>query len=98
MGIHFFNQSRFRLKNSNIDGAIESLRAFVNKDKTSVIGFFHLATLLYSQEKYSEAESFYEKAYDSLRGNTLVDYRPLQLAVTLRVSDVAYNLAVTAIR
>ena len=98
MGIHFFNRSRFQLKNTNIDGAIESLRTFVNKDKTSAIGFFHLATLLYSTEKYSEAETCYESAYDSLRGNSLVDYRPLQLAVTLRVSDVAYNLAVAAIR
>lgn len=98
MGIHFFNKSRFQLKNTNIEGAIESLRTFVNKDKTSAIGFFHLATLLYSKENYSEAETCYESAFNSLRGNSLVDYRPLQLAVTLRVSDVAYNLAVAAVR
>lgn len=97
-GIHFFNKSRFQLKNTNIEGAIESLRTFVNKDKTSAIGFFHLATLLFSTENYSEAQTCYESAYDSLRGNSLVDYRPLQLAVTLRVSDVAYNLAVAAVR
>ena len=35
----------------------------------------------------------FERAYECMRGNPIIDYRPLNLSITLYESDVAHNLA-----
>jgi len=45
-----------------------------------------------------DALQSFERSYECMRGNPIIDYRPLNLSITLYESDVAYNLALCYLR
>ena len=54
--------------------------------------------LFHNSHIYSDALQSFERSYECMRGNPVIDYRPLNLSITLYESDVAYNLALCYLR
>ena len=61
------------------------------------IGFFQLSLLNCEMKNYSESRKALERAFECLRENEEIDYRPLNLKIVLNESDITFNLALVSL-
>lgn len=68
----------------------------IKMDNHLAIAYFMIAKILYDEHRLSEALEIYESALKKLRGNRLVDYRPLGLNYQLYASEIFANQGIVS--
>uniref|UniRef100_A0A8C7F1R6 Neutrophil cytosolic factor 2 n=1 Tax=Oncorhynchus kisutch TaxID=8019 RepID=A0A8C7F1R6_ONCKI len=89
----FFNVGCLHLINKNLDAAEKAFDGSIGKDGHLAVAFFQRALTFYKKERYEESLADFQHAFRMLRGNQLIDYKPLGLRYKLYASEVLHNMA-----
>ncbi|KAI9294499.1 hypothetical protein K502DRAFT_342376 [Neoconidiobolus thromboides FSU 785] len=75
----------------DIENSLKSFETAVGIDQYSAIGHYCKGNARFKLESYEEAIEDYDKSFQYLRGNLLINYAQLGLDHTLYSCEVAYN-------
>uniref|UniRef100_A0A673Y7S4 Neutrophil cytosolic factor 2 n=1 Tax=Salmo trutta TaxID=8032 RepID=A0A673Y7S4_SALTR len=89
----FFNVGCLHLINKNLDAAEKAFDGSIGKDGHLAVAFFQRALTFYKKERYEESFADFQHAFRELRGNQLIDYKPLGLRYKLYACEVLHNMA-----
>uniref|UniRef100_A0A8C7RNC4 Neutrophil cytosolic factor 2 n=1 Tax=Oncorhynchus mykiss TaxID=8022 RepID=A0A8C7RNC4_ONCMY len=89
----FFNVGCLHLINKNLDAAEKAFDGSIGKDGHLAVAFFQRALTFYKKERYEESLADFQHAFRELRGNQLIDYKPLGLRYKLYACEVLHNMA-----
>ncbi|XP_064797486.1 neutrophil cytosol factor 2-like [Oncorhynchus masou masou] len=89
----FFNVGCLHLINKNLDAAEKAFDGSIGKDGHLAVAFFQRAFTFYKKERYEESLADFQHAFRELRGNQLIDYKPLGLRYKLYACEVLHNMA-----
>uniref|UniRef100_A0A8C8H1Q1 SH3 domain-containing protein n=1 Tax=Oncorhynchus tshawytscha TaxID=74940 RepID=A0A8C8H1Q1_ONCTS len=88
-----FNVGCLHLINKNLDAAEKAFDGSIGKDGHLAVAFFQRALTFYKKERYEESLADFQHAFRELRGNQLIDYKPLGLRYKLYACEVLHNMA-----
>uniref|UniRef100_A0A673X391 Neutrophil cytosolic factor 2 n=1 Tax=Salmo trutta TaxID=8032 RepID=A0A673X391_SALTR len=89
----FFNIGCLHLINKNLDAAEKALDSCIGKDEHLAVAFFQRGLTFYKKERFEESFADFQHAFKELRGNQLIDYKPLGLRYKLYACEVLHNMA-----
>uniref|UniRef100_A0A8C7RP26 Neutrophil cytosolic factor 2 n=1 Tax=Oncorhynchus mykiss TaxID=8022 RepID=A0A8C7RP26_ONCMY len=89
----FFNIGCLHLINKNLDAAEKALDRCIGKDEHLAVAFFQRGLTFYKKERFEESFADFQHAFKELRGNQLIDYKPLGLRYKLYACEVLHNMA-----
>uniref|UniRef100_A0A8C2D4R7 Neutrophil cytosolic factor 2 n=1 Tax=Cyprinus carpio TaxID=7962 RepID=A0A8C2D4R7_CYPCA len=87
----FFNIGCLYLNNSELDEAEKAFDRSIGKDEHLAAAFFQRGVTFYKKERYESLLDF-QQAFKQLRGNQLIDYKPLGLRYKLYACEVLHNI------
>ncbi|KAF4110946.1 neutrophil cytosol factor 2 [Onychostoma macrolepis] len=88
----FFNIGCLYLNNSELDEAEKAFDRSIGKDEHLAVAFFQRGVTFYKKERFEESLLDFQQAFKQLRGNQLIDYKPLGLRYKLYVCEVLHNI------
>ncbi|KAJ8010678.1 hypothetical protein DPEC_G00077620 [Dallia pectoralis] len=89
----FFNIGCIHLINKDLDAAEKAFDGSIGKDQHLAVAFFQRGLTFYKKERFEEAFADFQNAFRELRGNQLIDYKPLGLRYKLYACEVLHNMA-----
>ncbi|KAG7488772.1 hypothetical protein MATL_G00038520 [Megalops atlanticus] len=89
----FFNIGCLHLIIQELDAAEKAFDNSIRKDEHLAISFFQRGITFYKKQKFEECLSDFQKAWTELRGNQLIDYKPLGLRYKLYACEILHNVA-----
>ncbi|ROK23463.1 Neutrophil cytosol factor 2 [Anabarilius grahami] len=87
-----FNIGCLYLNNSELDEAEKAFDGSIGKDEHLAVAFFQRGVTFYKKEKFEESLLDFQQAFKQLRGNQLIDYKPLGLRYKLYACEVLHNI------
>uniref|UniRef100_A0A672JUJ0 Neutrophil cytosolic factor 2 n=1 Tax=Sinocyclocheilus grahami TaxID=75366 RepID=A0A672JUJ0_SINGR len=90
----FFNIGCLYLNNSELDEAEKAFDRSIGKDEHLPATFFQRQVTFYKKERFKECLLDFQQAFKQLRGNQLIDYKPLGLRYKLCACEVLHNIGV----
>uniref|UniRef100_A0A673GU40 SH3 domain-containing protein n=1 Tax=Sinocyclocheilus rhinocerous TaxID=307959 RepID=A0A673GU40_9TELE len=88
----FFNIGCLYLNNSELDEAEKAFDRSIGKDEHLAAAFFQRGVTFYKKERFEESLLDFQQAFKQLRGNQLIDYKPLGLRYKLYACEVLHNI------
>ncbi|XP_072544168.1 neutrophil cytosol factor 2 [Salminus brasiliensis] len=85
IGCLYLNADDFEAAEKAFDGSIR-------KDEHLAVAFFQRGITFYKKEKFEESLLDFQQAFKELRGNQLIDYKPLGLRYKLYACEVLHNI------
>uniref|UniRef100_A0A6Q2ZPQ6 SH3 domain-containing protein n=1 Tax=Esox lucius TaxID=8010 RepID=A0A6Q2ZPQ6_ESOLU len=89
----FFNIGCIHLINKDLDEAEKAFDGSIGKDQHLAVAFFQRGLTFYKKERFEESFADFQNAFRELRGNQLIDYKPLGLRYKLYACEVLHNMA-----
>ncbi|KAL1006453.1 hypothetical protein UPYG_G00072600 [Umbra pygmaea] len=89
----FFNIGCIHLVNNNLDAAEKAFDGSIGKDEHLAVAFFQRGLTFYKKQRFEESFADFQNAFRELRGNQLIDYKPLGLRYKLYACEVLHNMA-----
>ncbi|XP_064187880.1 neutrophil cytosol factor 2 isoform X1 [Anguilla rostrata] len=89
----YFNIGCIRLINKELDDAEKAFDNSICKDEHLAVAFFQRGITFYKKLKFEESLGDFQKTFTELRGNQLIDYKPLGLRYKLYACEVLHNIA-----
>ncbi|TSL34572.1 Neutrophil cytosol factor 2 [Bagarius yarrelli] len=86
-----FNIGCLQLNNNNLDAAEKAFDRSIGKDQHLAVAFFQRGITFYKKERFEESLMDFQKAFKELRGNHLIDYKPLGMMYKLHACEVLHN-------
>ncbi|MCJ8731758.1 hypothetical protein PDJAM_G00203170 [Pangasius djambal] len=87
-----FNIGCLHLNNNELDAAEKAFDSSIGKDQHLAIAFFQRGITFYKKERFEESLMDFQQAFKELRGNHLIDYKPLGLMYKLYACEVLHNI------
>ncbi|MCI4377636.1 hypothetical protein PGIGA_G00205700 [Pangasianodon gigas] len=87
-----FNIGCLHLKNNELDAAEKAFDSSIGKDQHLAVAFFQRGITFYKKERFEESLMDFQQAFKELRGNHLIDYKPLGLMYKLYACEVLHNI------
>uniref|UniRef100_A0AAY5EPA8 SH3 domain-containing protein n=1 Tax=Electrophorus electricus TaxID=8005 RepID=A0AAY5EPA8_ELEEL len=87
-----FNIGCLHLNNDDFDVAEKAFDNSIGKDEHLAVAFFQRGITFYKKEKFEESLLDFQQAFKELRGNQLIDYKPLGLRYKLYACEVLHNI------
>ncbi|XP_030636377.1 neutrophil cytosol factor 2 [Chanos chanos] len=87
-----YNIGSLHLMNNDLDSAEKAFDNSIGKDEHLAVAFFQRGIVFYKKEKFEESLMDFENAFKELRGNHLIDYKPLGLRYKLYACEVLHNI------
>ncbi|XP_055063346.2 neutrophil cytosol factor 2 [Misgurnus anguillicaudatus] len=87
-----YNIGCLYLNNNELDEAEKAFDRSIGKDGHLAVAFFQRGVTFYKKEKFEESLLDFQQAFKQLRGNQLIDYKPLGLTYKLYACEVLYNM------
>ncbi|KAM9500513.1 neutrophil cytosol factor 2 [Clarias gariepinus] len=87
-----FNIGCLHLENNDLDAAEKAFDCSIGKDQHLAVAFFQRGITFYKKERFEESLMDFQQAYKELRGNQLIDYKPLGLMYKLYACEVLHNI------
>ncbi|XDV18031.1 hypothetical protein PO909_023815 [Leuciscus waleckii] len=78
-----FNIGCLYLNNDELDEAEKAFDGSIGKDEHLAVAFFQRGVTFYKKERFEESLLDFQQAFKQLRGNQLIDYKPLGLRYKL---------------
>ncbi|KAJ8279352.1 hypothetical protein COCON_G00064180 [Conger conger] len=91
----FFNIGCLHLINQELDEAEKAFDNSICKDEHLAVSFFQRGITFYKKLKFEESQGDFQNAFTELRGNQLIDYKPLGLRYKLYACEILHNIALT---
>uniref|UniRef100_H2LL81 Neutrophil cytosolic factor 2 n=1 Tax=Oryzias latipes TaxID=8090 RepID=H2LL81_ORYLA len=88
-----FNIGCLHLLNQNLDDAEKAFDCSIRKDEHLAVAFFQRGITFYKKMRYEESIGDFQRAFKTLRGNNLIDYKALGLRYILYACEVLHNMA-----
>ncbi|XP_052004940.1 neutrophil cytosol factor 2-like isoform X1 [Xyrauchen texanus] len=88
----FYNIGCLHLNNNELDEAEKAFDGSIGKDGHLAVAFFQRGVTFYKKNKFEESLLDFQQAFKQLRGNQLIDYKPLGLRYKLYVCEVLHNM------
>ncbi|KAJ8403234.1 hypothetical protein AAFF_G00354510 [Aldrovandia affinis] len=88
-----FNIGCLHLINQELDAAEKAFDNSIRKDEHLAVSFFQRGITFYKKLKFEESLGDFQNAFTELRGNQLIDYKPLGLRYKLYACEVLHNVA-----
>ncbi|KAM7390737.1 hypothetical protein PAMA_008772 [Pampus argenteus] len=89
----YFDIGCLHLINQDLDAAEKAFDCSIRKDEHLAVAFFQRGITFYKKERYEECLGDFQKAFKTLRGNQLIDYKALGLRYKLYACEVLHNMA-----
>uniref|UniRef100_A0A3P8YKY3 SH3 domain-containing protein n=1 Tax=Esox lucius TaxID=8010 RepID=A0A3P8YKY3_ESOLU len=90
----FFNIGCIHLINKDLDEAEKAFDGSIGKDQHLAVAFFQRGLTFYKKERQDKSSfADFQNAFRELRGNQLIDYKPLGLRYKLYACEVLHNMA-----
>ncbi|KAJ8375485.1 hypothetical protein SKAU_G00060650 [Synaphobranchus kaupii] len=89
----FFNIGCLHLINQELDDAEKAFDNSICKDEHLAVSFFQRGITFYKKLKFEESLGDFQNAFTELRGNQLIDYKPLGLRYKLYACEILHNIA-----
>nr|BAF45311.1 neutrophil cytosolic factor 2 [Plecoglossus altivelis] len=90
-----FNIGCLHLINNDLAAAEKAFDSSIRKDEHLAIAFFQRGITFYKNGRFEESFADFQLAFKKLRGNQLIDYKPLGLRYKLYACEVLHNMALT---
>ncbi|CAM4526381.1 unnamed protein product [Leuciscus chuanchicus] len=87
-----FNIGCLYLNNDELDEAEKAFDGSIGKDEHLAVAFFQRGVTFYKKERFEESLLDFQQAFKQLRGNQLIDYKPLGLRYKLYACEVLHNI------
>ncbi|KAG9274078.1 neutrophil cytosol factor 2 [Astyanax mexicanus] len=87
-----FNIGCLHLNADDFEAAEKAFDCSIRKDEHLAVAFFQRGITFYKKEKFEESLLDFQQAFKELRGNQLIDYKPLGLRYKLYASEVLHNI------
>ncbi|XP_056104400.1 neutrophil cytosol factor 2 isoform X2 [Rhinichthys klamathensis goyatoka] len=87
-----FNIGCLYLNNDELDEAEKAFDGSIGKDQHLAVAFFQRGVAFYKKERFEESLLDFQQAFKQLRGNQLIDYKPLGLRYKLYACEVLHNI------
>ncbi|KAA0723522.1 Neutrophil cytosol factor 2 [Triplophysa tibetana] len=87
-----YNIGCLYLNNNELDDAEKAFDGSIGKDGHLAVAFFQRGVAFYKKEKFEESLLDFQQAFKELRGNQLIDYKPLGLRYKLYACEVLHNM------
>ncbi|KAM6980651.1 neutrophil cytosol factor 2 [Aplochiton taeniatus] len=88
-----FNIGSLHLLTEELDAAEKALDCSIRKDEHLAVAFFQRGITFFKKERFQESFADFNNAFTELRGNQLIDYKPLGLRYKLYACEVLHNMA-----
>uniref|UniRef100_A0A8C4NSR6 Neutrophil cytosolic factor 2 n=1 Tax=Dicentrarchus labrax TaxID=13489 RepID=A0A8C4NSR6_DICLA len=88
-----FDMGCLHLLNQDLDAAEKAFDCSIRKDEHLAVGFFQRGITFYKKQRYEESVADFQRAFKTLRGNQLIDYKALGLRYKLYACEVLHNMA-----
>ncbi|KAL2085633.1 hypothetical protein ACEWY4_018953 [Coilia grayii] len=88
-----FNIGCLHLANNDLRAAEKAFDCSIGKDEHLAVAFFQRGVAFFKKENFEEGLADFSNALRELRGNNLIDYKPLGLSYKLYASEVLHNMA-----
>uniref|UniRef100_A0A6Q2WVQ3 SH3 domain-containing protein n=1 Tax=Esox lucius TaxID=8010 RepID=A0A6Q2WVQ3_ESOLU len=89
----FFNIGCIHLINKDLDEAEKAFDGSIGKDQHLAVAFFQRGLTFYKKERQDKSVILGIDDWMELRGNQLIDYKPLGLRYKLYACEVLHNMA-----
>ncbi|KAJ8276937.1 hypothetical protein GJAV_G00069560 [Gymnothorax javanicus] len=89
----FFNIGCIYLIKQELDEAEKAFDNSICKDGHLAVSFFQRGITFYKKQRFEESLGDFQNAFTELRGNQLIDYKPLGLRYKLYGCEVLHNIA-----
>lgn len=86
-----FNIGCLHLSNNELDAAEKAFDRSIGKDQHLAVAFFQRGITFYKKERFEESLMDFQQAFKELRGNHLIDYKPLGMMYKLSACEVLHN-------
>ncbi|XP_063063103.1 neutrophil cytosol factor 2 [Engraulis encrasicolus] len=90
-----FDIGCLHLANKDLEAAEKAFDFSIGKDEHLAVAFFQRGITFFKRENFEEALADFNNAFRELRGNNLIDYKPIGLSYKLYASEVLHNMALT---
>ncbi|XP_066537803.1 neutrophil cytosol factor 2 [Hoplias malabaricus] len=87
-----YNIGCLYLNNNDLDAAEKAFDSSIGKDEHMAVAFFQRGVAFYKKEKFEESLLDFQQTFKELRGNQLIDYKPLGLRYKLYACEVLHNI------
>ncbi|KAI4886987.1 hypothetical protein NFI96_023483 [Prochilodus magdalenae] len=87
-----YNIGCLHLNNNDLDAAEKAFDSSIGKDEHLAVAFFQRGITFYKKEQFEESLLDFQQAFKELRGNQLIDYKPLGLRYKLNACEVLHNI------
>ncbi|KAF7706175.1 neutrophil cytosol factor 2 [Silurus meridionalis] len=87
-----FNIGCLYLNKNELDAAEKAFDASIGKDQHLAVAFFQRGITFFKKERFEESLMDFQQAFKELRGNQLIDYKPLGLMYKLYACEVLHNI------
>uniref|UniRef100_A0AAR2LPC8 SH3 domain-containing protein n=1 Tax=Pygocentrus nattereri TaxID=42514 RepID=A0AAR2LPC8_PYGNA len=87
-----YNIGCLHLHNDDFDAAEKAFDSSIGKDEHLAVAFFQRGITFYKKEKFEESLLDFQQTFKELRGNQLIDYKPLGLRYKLYACEVLHNI------
>ncbi|KAF4089759.1 hypothetical protein AMELA_G00069730 [Ameiurus melas] len=87
-----FNIGCLHLNNDELDAAEKAFDSSIGKDEHLAVAFFQRGITFYRKERFEESLMDFNQTLKELRGNHLIDYKPLGLMYKLCACEVQHNI------
>ncbi|KAG7330002.1 hypothetical protein KOW79_006224 [Hemibagrus wyckioides] len=86
-----FNIGCLHLNNNDLDAAEKAFDGSIGKDQHLAVAFFQRGITFYKKQRFEESLMDFQQAFKELRGNHLIDYKPLGMIYKLYACEVLHN-------
>ncbi|GAA6108487.1 neutrophil cytosol factor 2 [Tachysurus ichikawai] len=87
-----FNIGCLHLNNNDLDAAEKAFDSSIGKDQHLAVAFFQRGITFYKKERFEESLMDFQQSFKELRGNHLIDYKPLGMVYKLYACEVLHNI------
>ncbi|XP_051960533.1 neutrophil cytosol factor 2-like [Xyrauchen texanus] len=87
-----FNIGCLYLHNNELDEAEKAFDGSIGRDEHLAVAFFQRGVVFNKKEKFEESLLDFQQAFKQLRGNQIIDYKPLGLRYKLYACEVLHNM------
>ncbi|XP_027025269.1 neutrophil cytosol factor 2 [Tachysurus fulvidraco] len=87
-----FNIGCLHLNNNDLDAAEKAFDSSIGKDQYLAVAFFQRGITFYKKERFEESLMDFQQCFKELRGNHLIDYKPLGMMYKLYACEVLHNI------
>ncbi|KAM3849511.1 neutrophil cytosol factor 2-like [Diretmus argenteus] len=94
----YFDIGCLHLIGEDLDAAEKAFDCSIGKDEHLAVAFFQRGITFYKKERFEESLADFQRAFKTLRGNQLIDYKALGLRYKLYACEILHNMALAEAR